>query len=1184
VDLLSVLIHELGHVLGAEHSDDAYAALSAVLQPGTRRLPSETELAVWRAGLVDVPPQAAHTLQRDDATPTPPGGRRLAQALHVINPTLLSGRFTEASGWDTDGQARIADGRATLTEFARTQTGLSQGFALRPEDRFVSFTLTGLQLTDSAGPDDAFEVALLDATTRTALVSTDALGGGDAFLNLQAGLEYRSDLLRRTDHADGSRTYVLDVSGLGQGSGVVLAFDLIGFGGADSQVTVRDVRLGRLPQLTDDHAITAEDTPVVIDALANDLGADLTAFQPIVVAAPAHGALTVNPDGTFTFRPHADYHGDDRFSYQLTAGGGALDSNVAEVSLTISPVNDLPFARDLQVGMLEDGVLEVDLLALAGDVDSTALSARIESGPTHGQVELRADGKLRYTPTPDFNGSDTFTFHVSDGELESNPARIRIEIAPVNDAPVARDLAVTTAEDTPITFDLLPQAADADADPLSVTILDGPAYGNLIVHPDGSITYRPDPNTFGSDRFTWRAGDGTADSTPATVTLEITPINDAPVFSALSPIVQEDGMLELDLRDLVTDVDSVTLTTQIVSAPAHGGLTLTDDGRLRYVPPRDYFGTDTFTLSVSDGERDAQASFTVSITPLNDVPVAHAQSATVDENTTLTGQVFATDTESDPLIYELSAAPAHGQLELDADGRFRYTPQPGYAGSDAFSFRAFDGQAWSASAEVALTVRSLNHAPQFMSAPSAQFLLTTARTGAARDSMFEVQGSLGQSVKVRFDWVSREAMYDNELGLYAVDDASGRVAGLAPGDAGYAAAALATGRVQTLFTSGQGGGARTELALTAGRLYVFYLIQNSTREAFLARNPDNALGCGPLAFFSLPEANPDAVDHLRASIDSAGALTLAWEDLTGGGDRDFNDAIVRTTGLTLAQPNLFRHRVEAEDPDGDPITYRLLEGPAGATLDPLTGELRFAPAAPGRYRFRLEASDGKGARSTQEFTLDVERVQRILRVRGSECADDIAITEQDGITRVTIDGRTRAYSALDGIYAEGLAGDDCLRLSGLTVDTLVDAGAGNDRMDGSQVSSARLIVYAGLGNDSVKGGAGDDYIDGGAGNDTLEGNAGDEVLIGGAGSDTLKGGAGDDILVKGSGKDKLDGGPGDDMTIDPNQLPGYTAPMPIIDWAAALPPADGRTRTSWVVEFVSSGAQLDPNAGMVVRI
>ena len=189
--------------------------------------------------------------------------------------------------------------------------------------------------------------------------------------------------------------------------------------------------------------------------------------------------------------------------------------------------------------------------------------------------------------------------------------------------------------------------------------------------------------------------------------------------------------------------------------------------------------------------------------------------------------------------------------------------------------------------------------------------------------------------------------------------------------------------------------------------------------------------------------------------------------------------------------------------------------------------------------------------------------------------------------RVGPDGRTRAYSALDGVYAQGLAGDDCVKLSGLSVDTLVDAGADDDWVDATAVKSARIVVYAGLGNDTLKGGSGNDWLDGGSGNDALEGNAGNDVLIGGTGNDTVRGGSGEDLLVKGSGSDSLDGGHGDDTSISADHLSSYTQPLPIIDWAAALPalPPSGPTNsTSWVVEFVTTGGQQDPNATLVVRI
>ena len=146
--------------------------------------------------------------------------------------------------------------------------------------------------------------------------------------------------------------------------------------------------------------------------------------------------------------------------------------------------------------------------------------------------------------------------------------------------------------------------------------------------------------------------------------------------------------------------------------------------------------------------------------------------------------------------------------------------------------------------------------------------------------------------------VSRQAKYKNEFGLYTVDDASGRIGTLRPGDPGYARAALA--RTKLVFTAQTKIGTQRTLQLTAGSFYGMYLIQNSTRAKFLARNPENRLGKGPLAFFSFAAANPDGFDHIRRPT----STTFAFEDLTNGGDKDFNDLIIDIRSQAAAIPTL----------------------------------------------------------------------------------------------------------------------------------------------------------------------------------------------------------------------------------------------------------------------------------------
>jgi Matrixin len=221
MDMLSVLLHEYGHVLGLDHSDGNDDAMAVVLQPGVRKLWSETDLAKLneikylqstQSGQLpvdfpaDYPNNGLPPGQTRASTPVARRPRRdtdvnidllsdaKIEALNAINPTLTGGDLLSPQGWETTGAVNIANGHATLAETARSQSRLTQGFVLSSQDRYLSFTVEGLQMTDSTvGPDDAFEVALLNANTRAALTSTVALTRSDALLNIQAnGTERRS--------------------------------------------------------------------------------------------------------------------------------------------------------------------------------------------------------------------------------------------------------------------------------------------------------------------------------------------------------------------------------------------------------------------------------------------------------------------------------------------------------------------------------------------------------------------------------------------------------------------------------------------------------------------------------------------------------------------------------------------------------------------------------------------------------------------------------------------------------------------------------------------------------------------------------------------------------------------------------------------------------------------------------
>lgn len=204
------------------------------------------------------------------------------------------------------------NGSITLAENSQSNAHLSQSFALKQGDRYLSFTVAnadnGLAENDSSGPGDAFEVALLNANTALSVAGSDGLSGSDAILNIQAdGTQSQAAGVRKVHHADGSATYYVDLqqavnesNGLATGTPVTLSFDLIGFGAENSEVSLRDIQLIQDLIAFDDVVSTNEDGAVSLNPLANDLLGSGTA-QLSISTPPMHGAIKVNPEARWTF-------------------------------------------------------------------------------------------------------------------------------------------------------------------------------------------------------------------------------------------------------------------------------------------------------------------------------------------------------------------------------------------------------------------------------------------------------------------------------------------------------------------------------------------------------------------------------------------------------------------------------------------------------------------------------------------------------------------------------------------------------------------------------------------------------------------------------------------------------------------------------------------------------------------
>jgi hypothetical protein len=351
----------------------------------------------------------------------------------------------------------------------------------------------------------------------------------------------------------------------------------------------------------------------------------------------------------------------------------------------------------------EDSAKAITLTAT--DVDGDVLSYAIVSGPAHGTLSGVAPS-LNYIPDANYNGSDSFTFKANDGTVDSTPAVVSITVTPVNDAPIADAQTIATDRNVAKSFALT--GSDVDGDTLTYAVLTQPARGKLSGTAP-NLTYTPSNNITGVDMFTFRVNDGKTNSASAVVTINIAQgLNTAPVASAQDSTTPEDTAKAITLSG--TDADGDTLTYTVTTLPAHGVLSGTAPN-LIYQPATNYNGSDTLWFKANDGQADsALAAVTITVTPVNDAPVAYAQSVATAEDTTKVITLSATDVDIDPLTYTVVTAPLHGTLSGVAPN-LTYKPATNYNGTDSFTFKANDGKLDSSTATVSINVTPVNQPP-----------------------------------------------------------------------------------------------------------------------------------------------------------------------------------------------------------------------------------------------------------------------------------------------------------------------------------------------------------------------------------------------------------------------------------------------------------------------------------------
>jgi hypothetical protein len=466
--------------------------------------------------------------------------------------TVLAAQGLLAGASDLDGDhltARLADGQGPAngsvtisadgsfvytpaSDFAGTDT-----FQYTIDDGFGgTFTATAtIDVTDQAPQLNNVNVTYLMGHNQTLVIGAAQgllLGAsdpdGDA-LSVMAMVGQGTNNGAVSINTDGSFSYTPNSGFIGSDSFTYQIVD--GYGGVTTATAT--IIVGNTPPTAQNLFYSvAHDHLLEVDA-ANGLltgGSDpdsdpLTSSKPDGEGTYQSGSVSMNSDGSFDYRPPANFVGTDLFIYQVSDGLGGY----ATATVTVDVTNAAPVVTNLTftVGHNQSLVVSSDqgLLSTASDADGDTLSAVVTNGPSNGTLSTGNDGAFVFSPYWNYLGSDSFGFQVSDAHGGTANATVTIQVT--NAPPTASDLTYEAVQDQMLTINassgLLSSASDPDGDALTLQLVDGqgPANGTVSINSDGSFTYTPNTGFAGTDSFTYQVSDGLGGVASATATINV---------------------------------------------------------------------------------------------------------------------------------------------------------------------------------------------------------------------------------------------------------------------------------------------------------------------------------------------------------------------------------------------------------------------------------------------------------------------------------------------------------------------------------------------------------------------------------------------------------------------------------------------------------------------------------------
>ncbi|WP_411056231.1 tandem-95 repeat protein, partial [Vibrio parahaemolyticus] len=544
----------------------------------------------------------------------------------------VDGELTFSVSGNSNIQVAIVNGIATFTPTADWSGSEALTFtATDPSGESVSQTVN---FTVASVADIVADKATVveDTPTIIKVLGNDTFEGTDKVVSLDTNNGPANGTV--SVNPDGSVTYTPNDNYHGTDS-----FTYIVTSGGVSESAIVEVNVtpaNDAPVAKDDIATTQEDTAVTIDVLPNDTDVDGDKLSIESVSVPKEQGTVEVVDGKLVFTPAENFNGDAEITYTVT--DGAL-TDQATVKVTVNAVNDTPVVESniADQTLAEDFTpYTIDLNTAFSDVDNVDGELTFSvSGNSNIQVAI-VNGIATITPTADWNGSETLTFTATDPSGESVSQPVNFTVAPVAD--IVADKA-TVVEDTSTVIKVLGNDTfEGDGKVVSLDTNNGPANGTVSVNPDGSVTYTPNDNYQGTDSFTYIVTSGGV-SESTTVSVDVTPVNDAPVAKDDTAITDEDTPVTIDVLPNDNGIDGDKLSIQSASVPEAQGKVEIVDGKLVFTPAENFNGDAEITYTVTDGELTDAAKVTVTVNPVNDAPTIK-----VDAVESITEDAVSTDT------------------------------------------------------------------------------------------------------------------------------------------------------------------------------------------------------------------------------------------------------------------------------------------------------------------------------------------------------------------------------------------------------------------------------------------------------------------------------------------------------------------------------------------------------------